>query len=137
MIIYRQWYAIIMLQQMEHTYMQFKYGLSVTSSRSLKLYHCVIVINPNGTSPLECRHSLCWYTKGHFRIEYCQNTIDGHDMRCIYPSTSLPYYFSKCWFPYATIFNSHTYMTIPDDNSRTVCDYLHYNLRTDPYAGFL
>ena len=58
----------------------------------------------NGTSPSECRHSLCWYTKGHFRIEDFQNTIDGHDMRCIYLSTSLPYYFSKCWLAYVTIF---------------------------------
>ena len=61
-------------------------------------------INPNGTSPSECQHSLFWYTKGHLRIEVCQNTIDGHDMRCIYHSTSLPYYFSKCWMAYATIF---------------------------------
>ena len=38
------------------------------------------VINPNGTSSSECRHSLCWYTKGHFRIEFFQNTIDGHDL---------------------------------------------------------
>ena len=53
---------------------------------------------------LSTDNSLCWYTKGHFKIEVFQNTIDGHDMRCIYPSTNFPYYFSKCWFPYATIF---------------------------------
>ena len=64
-------------------------------------YH--IVINPNGTSPFEYRHSLCWYTKGHIRIEVCQNTIDGHDLGCIYLWTSLPYYFSKCWVAYTTI----------------------------------
>ena len=46
---------------------------------------------------------LCWYTKGHFRIEVCQNNIDGNDLGCIYPWTSLPYYFSKCWAAYATI----------------------------------
>src|SRR5713226_6541939 len=49
-------------------------------------------------------NSLCWYTKGHFRIEVCQNTIDGHDMRCIYPSTSLSFYFSMCGLAYATMF---------------------------------
>ena len=48
-------------------------------------------------------NSLCWYTKGHFRIEVFLNNINGHDMRCIYPSTSLPFYFSMCWFPYMTI----------------------------------
>ena len=48
-------------------------------------------------------NSLCWYTKGHFRIEICQNTIDGHDMGCIYPSTSLPFYFSKCRLAYTNI----------------------------------
>ena len=53
---------------------------------------------------LSADNSSCWYTKGHFRIEVCLNTIDGHDMRCIYHSTSLPYYFSKCWMAYATIF---------------------------------
>ena len=58
----------------------------------------------NGTSPSKCRLSICWYTKGHYRIEVFLNTIDGHDMRCIYPSTSLPFYFSKCWLPYANIF---------------------------------
>ena len=71
------------------------------------------VINPNGTSPSKCRHSLCWYTKRHFRIENFQNTIDGHDMRCIYLSTSLPYYFSNCWMAYATIFittHVHTWL---------------------------
>ena len=49
------------------------------------------VTNPNGTSPSECRISRCWYTKGHYRIEVYLNTIDGHDMRCIYPLTSLPF----------------------------------------------
>ena len=49
------------------------------------------VINPNGTSSSECRLSRCWYTKGHYRIEVFLNTIDGHDMRCIYPLTSMPF----------------------------------------------
>ena len=49
-------------------------------------------------------NSLCWYTKGHFRIEVFQNATNGHDMRCIYLSTSLPYYFSKCLLVYVTIF---------------------------------
>ena len=52
---------------------------------------------------LSVDNSLCWYTKGHFRIEVFQNTRDGNDMRCIYPSTSLPFYFSKCLLSYATI----------------------------------
>ena len=43
-----------------------------------------VVINPNGTSLSECRHSLCWYTKEKTRIEFCQSTIDGHDLGCIY-----------------------------------------------------
>ena len=30
-----------------------------------------IVIYLNGTSPSECRHSLCWLTKGHLWIEGC------------------------------------------------------------------
>ena len=30
-----------------------------------------IVIYLNGTSPSECRHSLCWHTKGHLWIEGC------------------------------------------------------------------
>ena len=77
---------------------------------------------------LSADNSLCWYTKGHFRIEFFLNTIDGHDMRCIYPSTSLLHYFSKCVLAYATILV---------ENSRTVRDYLHCNLRTDLYAGFL
>ena len=29
------------------------------------------VINPNGTSPSECRHFLCWHTKEHLWIEGC------------------------------------------------------------------
>ena len=29
----------------------------------------ISVIYPNGTSPSECRHSLCWHTKGHLWIE--------------------------------------------------------------------
>ena len=29
------------------------------------------VINPNGTSPSEWRHFLCWRTKGHLWIEGC------------------------------------------------------------------
>ena len=52
---------------------------------------------------LSAENSLCWYTKGHLRIEICQNTIDGHEMRCIYPSTSLPFYFSKYGLAYTTI----------------------------------
>ena len=28
------------------------------------------VINPNGTSPFECRHSLCWYTKGQLGLKF-------------------------------------------------------------------
>ena len=48
-------------------------------------------------------NSLCWYTKGHFRIEVCLNTIDGHDMRCIYLLTSLLHYFYKCGLAYATM----------------------------------
>ena len=71
--------------------------------RYFTLHSGVCVINPNGTSPFECRHSLCWYTKWHLRIEVFQITIDGHDMGCIYPWTTLPYYFSKCWVSYATI----------------------------------
>ena len=62
------------------------------------------VTNPNGTSLSECRISRCWYTKGHYRIEVFLNIIDGHDTRCIYPSTSLPFYFSVLI---------------------SVCDYLH------------
>ena len=30
-----------------------------------------IVIHLNGTSPSECRHSLCWHIKGHLWIEVC------------------------------------------------------------------
>ena len=30
-----------------------------------------IVIYLNGTSPSECRHFLCWHTKGHIWIEGC------------------------------------------------------------------
>ena len=59
-------------------------------------------------------NSLCWHTKCHFRIEVFQNTIDGHGMRCIYPSTILPYYFSKCWLPYTNIFietHVHTWLS--------------------------
>ena len=54
------------------------------------------VINPNGTSPSECQHSLCWYTKRQSRIEVCQSTIDGHDLGCIYLLNQLAIYFSKC-----------------------------------------
>ena len=66
--------------------------------------------------------------KGHFRIEVCQNTIDGHEMRCIYLSTRLLHYFSKCGLAYATI---------SIENSRTVRGYLHCNPRTLAYTGFL
>ena len=31
----------------------------------------IIVIHLNGTSPSECRHLLCWHTKGHLWIEGC------------------------------------------------------------------
>ena len=61
------------------------------------------VINPNGTSPSECQHFICWYTKGHLWIEGLLNTIDGHDMRCIHYPTSLPFYLSICWLSYVTI----------------------------------
>ena len=50
-----------------------------------------IVINPNGTSPSECRHFICWHTKGHLWIEGCLNTIDGHDIRCIHYPPSFPF----------------------------------------------
>ena len=29
-----------------------------------------VVIIQNGTSPSECRHSLCWYTKGQFGLKW-------------------------------------------------------------------
>ena len=29
------------------------------------------IIHMNGTSPSECRNSLCWHTKGHLWIEGC------------------------------------------------------------------
>ena len=49
------------------------------------------VINPNGTSSSECRHFVCWHTKGHLSIEGCLNTIDAHNMRCIHYPPSLPF----------------------------------------------
>ena len=60
-------------------------------------------INPNDTSPSECHHFICWHTKGHLWIEGFLNTIDGHDMRCIHPPTSLPFYLSMCGFTYTNM----------------------------------
>ena len=48
-------------------------------------------------------NSLCWYTKGHFKIKIFLNTIDGHAMRYIYLSTNLLHYFSKYGLVYMTI----------------------------------
>ena len=61
------------------------------------------VIKPNGTSPFECRHFICWNTKGHLWIEGFLNTIDGHDMSCIHYPTSFPFYLFICWLLYATL----------------------------------
>ena len=61
------------------------------------------VINPHVTSPSQCRHFICWYTKGHFWIEGCLNTIYGHDMRCIHYPPNLPFYLFICWLLYATL----------------------------------
>ena len=36
---------------------------------SWKFFRKVSVIHLNGTTPSECRHSLCWHTKGHLWIE--------------------------------------------------------------------
>ena len=110
----------------------------------------VSVINPNGTSPSECRHFICRYTKKHYRIEGCLNTIDGHDMRCIYPPTSFPFYLSICWLLYTTISTEtrvHTrlcsltirvlYVTILIVTNVQICTWVSLKETHVSYAGCL
>ena len=74
------------------------------------------VINPNGNSPSECRHFICWCTKGHLWIEGCLK----HYRWACYEIHSLSiqlaiFYLFICQLLYTNfpISNSRTYVTFP------------------------
>ena len=61
------------------------------------------VISQNGTSPSECWHSPCRYTKGQFGLKWpklyrCAWTLMH------YLHTSLIYFYSKFWDAYTTMY---------------------------------
>ena len=60
------------------------------------------VISQNGTSPSECQHSSCWYTKGQFGLKWPKHYIWAWPLM-YFPQTILVYFYYEFWVAYTTM----------------------------------